>query len=308
MKMFCVAFLLVLATTAMLLSTSSGDGAVEHSLISGEEIGTRSVYSLLARRQARQAVPQNSSSGNNGTIFASEVEVSIDNYTIKVFSGKGNNEILNNTSVQYNKLKWYSIGHPVIVGAYGRMGQVVTHHRYRDGYYVKIRMLTTTHKTKIAKALSTRWGVPINESQILDLILSKFDCSINVTGLGNNKLTGAVSRFSKFPLRLRFSVKGKSLSEKTVIDRTLAKCPVLQCLATSKLKEEKVERLNLNAGQTNRMLQKLFDGNNKTSVYFTKNQLLTYGSEMHSEWETYGKSQTVFAKVVADELIQQVSY
>jgi hypothetical protein len=98
------------------------------------------------------------------------------------------------------------------------------------GFYVQINMLTRTYKEQLAKRLTNSYS-DIKPEQILDLKLTKFECKsgiyVNSTWID---LTGQVTDFNSYPLRLNFSLNDldreffKDFFAKNNNDELILKC------------------------------------------------------------------------------------
>ena len=110
------------------------------------------------------------------------VDVNQDGEIIQLIALKSteNDAILaENNSLNHFKLKWYSIGIPIIVKKKSH-GKEVLFHFTRSGFNARIQMLTNEHKQLLIDEVKNMYNISVRINQIQNLILSSFKCDIPV--------------------------------------------------------------------------------------------------------------------------------
>ena len=103
---------------------------------------------------------------------------------LEAFKSHENDLILKEKNIQnYQKLKWYSIGNPLLVKLKSNDSEGIFQFN-RRGFNGRIEMLTDTHKLLIEK-VNRVYNVTIGLDQIDHLILSSFSCEIPVHNVHN---------------------------------------------------------------------------------------------------------------------------
>jgi hypothetical protein len=159
---------------------------------------------------------------------------------LEALKSNDNDDILKeNTSLNYNKLRWFSIGHPILVKTRASNNNENLFHFNPRGFSVSIQMLTNQHKKLLVQEVKRKYNISIELNQIDNLYLSKLTCTIKVFNPNNPKedsdLPGYVSSFKTFPLRLDFKAP-KGSKEIEWINQTLQESESIQmdCAVSSK--------------------------------------------------------------------------
>ena len=122
---------------------------------------------------------------------------------LQAFKSPDNDKILaENNSMNYNKLRWYSIGVPVLVKTQSDKKEESLFHFTRKGFSAHIRMLTIEHKMMLAQEIKRKYKIEIEFNQVHNLILSSFTCKIHVHD--QSDIHGSVLSLGTFPLRIDF--------------------------------------------------------------------------------------------------------
>ena len=102
------------------------------------------------------------------------------------------------------KMKWFSLGHPVIVEMKSN-NQNGLFHFSSKGFSTHIRLLTHEQKKLIANKATVLYNLEIDAEQIINMPLTSFQCYIYLNdGENETNLLGEVKLFTKFPLRIDF--------------------------------------------------------------------------------------------------------
>ena len=97
---------------------------------------------------------------------------------LTAFKSPENDKILaENNSKNYGKLKWYSIGYPLLVKTKSKENEFFFHFT-RSGFNARIQMLTNEHKRLFIDQVKNVYNISIRIDQIDHLILSSLKCSI----------------------------------------------------------------------------------------------------------------------------------
>jgi hypothetical protein len=114
-----------------------------------------------------------------------------------------------NFDTDIGKLVWVSAGHPTFVATPDQStGEVQLFHVTASGIHTYVQMLTVDQRYRLAAAANDKYrGLDVGEQQIADLILSRFECSVNYNQeyeRESHVLRGIVTDFTTFPLRMDF--------------------------------------------------------------------------------------------------------
>ena len=97
---------------------------------------------------------------------------------LTAFKSPENDKIFaENNSKNYGKLKWYSIGYPLLVKTRSKDNEFFFHFT-RSGFNARIQMLTNEHRRLFIDQVKHVYNISIRIDQIDHLILSSFKCSI----------------------------------------------------------------------------------------------------------------------------------
>jgi hypothetical protein len=99
---------------------------------------------------------------------------------LKAFKSHENDLIIKEKNIQsYGRLKWYSIGSPLLVKLKSNDSEFIFQFN-RRGFYARIEMLTISHKQLLIAEVKRVYNITIGLNQIDDLILSSFTCEIPI--------------------------------------------------------------------------------------------------------------------------------
>ena len=104
---------------------------------------------------------------------------------LEAYKSPENDLILKERNIQnYQQLKWYSIGNPLLVKLKSNDSEGIFQFN-RRGFNGRIEMLTDTHKQLLIEKVNRVYNVTIGLDQIDHLILSSFSCEIPVHNVHN---------------------------------------------------------------------------------------------------------------------------
>ena len=245
--------------------------------------------------------------------FQLEAYKSIDNDQIIRDVVSGQTAALAKTS----QLFWVSVGQPDFVKTPNPRDPAVNKifHNFTSGFNTYIQMLTPTHRRMLAGTAQTKYHVEVNDSQIVNLILSKFECTLDMFDDIGNKylLKGRVLDFRQFPLRMDFQAPPRSKERKLFVD-LLADAQDLEfvCTIASAGKLMRTRTLVI-SGQQQQLIgleEKLFGEDPPDNVFVTRNQLVGLTNELYSTLniaEDYRMSETQFKDAFYDDLVSQIA-
>jgi len=134
---------------------------------------------------------------------------------IEAFKSTNNDKILREAGTpRSSQLVWVSLGHPTFVAIPGSDSRLF--HESANGHYTYIRMLTTGQRKLLAARATRKYMVNVSYKQILNVVLSKFDCRIDLYDETDKKLSvlGRVTDLRGFPLRMDISTPEHSPERK----------------------------------------------------------------------------------------------
>jgi len=248
---------------------------------------------------------------------------------IQAFKSTNNDRILRelrksrlpaNSSPAMSQLTWVSIGQPLLCKTGGNVNTSRLFHFTKSGFHTFVEMLTPTHRTQLAKKATDKYGIRVNESQILHLVLSSFKCSHIFRDEYNKAylVQGKVTNFQSFPLRMDFRAPENSMERRLFMDE-LGESENnadlrFECSLASSGKLMKTNTLKITADQMQvlGMEEKLFGdaGKRNDSVYVTRDQMASLASEMYSTLnivEDYQMPETQFTDDFVEGLITQIA-
>ena len=142
------------------------------------------------------------------------VDTTSGQFQLEAFKWTRNDRILEQLSSDkavtsaITQLGWVSIGHASFVRTADPKNQseVKIFHETDDGFSTYIQMLSPEQKQVLAAAAYTKYHLKVEDNQIFNLVLSKFECSRKLYDKTGNTflLKGEVSDFHHFPLRMDF--------------------------------------------------------------------------------------------------------
>ena len=156
-------------------------------------------------------------------------------YQIKAYKSVHNDRILlqnaegKPTAGSRSQLFWVSVGQPTLVktpvptrtGGHDPAIVARLFHNSTLGFYTYVQMLTPAQRVLLADTANDKYhGVKVSEKQIVNLILSKFECSLQLFDEAENKylITGKVTDFLNFPLRVDFKAPRGSIERKLFLE------------------------------------------------------------------------------------------
>ena len=84
----------------------------------------------------------------------------------------------------YQLLKWYSIGHPVLVESQFNKTKKLFHFT-PTGFHASVQMLTKEHKKLLAQKAQEKYNYSAKFYQIEEMKLNEFKCQLNLFGYSN---------------------------------------------------------------------------------------------------------------------------
>ena len=271
-------------------------------------------------------VTKSSSISNDAKISFDLVDISIDIEEddaiihLDAFKSTSNDEILlKNETSDYSKLKWVAIGNPKFMMTPNRKNKTLKSifHFTPERFYAYIGMLTIKQKEAIANAIKNKYGVTVLLEQIVNLILSRFECNLYFES-ENQKLfiKGEVNQFRSFPLQINFNAFSNSFERKMFQERLNRNDAdyesdlEFQCDIAAGGTENKKNELKINLAQLNQfqVSENLFGP--ASSVFVTRNQLSNLALEMYSNLniiEEYEMPMYQFKDEFVDVIINQAA-
>ena len=124
---------------------------------------------------------------------------------LEAFKSFDNQEILQHRNSCKN-LKWFSLGDPTLIAVKSNKNKNESLFTFTpEGFYTHIQMLTDKQRKVLAETVNYKNNIDVDSNQFENIILTNLTCDIV---LYDNKtkvrLSGEVSTFNKFPLRLNF--------------------------------------------------------------------------------------------------------
>jgi hypothetical protein len=234
-------------------------------------------------------------SRNDAKIEFSLVDITIDVdendqiIHLQAWKSINNDAIINSLKAQdYKKLSWVALGNPTFkkskTNNKNNTSQIF---HYNDHLiYAFVDMLTNKQKLIIVDAIKKKYGFDnIDKSQVVNLILSRFDCFLKLKDGNRQRLMkGEVKDFYEFPLKLIFDAPIGSihreifekLDENKVLDLDL-ECEIE---AGGVEKKQNILRVDFNQVKRLNISEKLFGPASETFV--TRQQLSNLAVEMYS--------------------------
>ena len=169
------------------------------------------------------------------------IKVEGNEFQLEAYGWNQNYEILaKNNTKNYGKLKWFSLGYPVLVQMKSNIHSKPDNlfHHSSNGVFTHIQLLTVEHKKMLAALVKTMYNIDIESYQIVNMPLTSFSCEINLKDT-ETELTvkGEVKSFKNFPLRLDFELPKNSTDIK-LFNKSLTRIEndfELKCYIKSKI-------------------------------------------------------------------------
>ena len=109
---------------------------------------------------------------------------------------------------KYGQLNWLSIGYPQLVLTPNPTNKSLNQMFIfkPEGFYVRVEMLTNLQRKLFQGVVQRKYNIPISTEQIVNLVPSKFECSMNFYVDSKRILiNGKVNQFNTFPLKIEFA-------------------------------------------------------------------------------------------------------
>ena len=258
------------------------------------------------------------------------VDTSSGSFQLEAYKSVNNDQILwdrdssngkTEVSSKISQLIWVSVGQPVLVKTAhpSKSKSVEIFHSSHYGFFSYIQMLTPAHRRVLSTTASTKYQVKVEDSQIVNLILSKFECSLRLYDDIGNKylLKGSVFDFRHFPLRINFEASPRSMERKLFLQMLQDGSDLdFMCNMASTGKLMKTNTLTITS-QQQRMIgieEKLFgpanSDNSNSNAYVTRDQMTGLSSEMYTTLnivEDYQMSEGQFSDAFVEGMINQIA-
>ena len=239
---------------------------------------------------------------------------------LQAFKAKSNDEIIEKNKInEFSRLNWVSIGNPRLIKT-SNINQInITQifHFNDEGFYAFVEMLTKKQKHMFLEAIKRKYNINIQIDQIVNLVLSKFECSLSVRdGIRTRLIKGEVEEFYSTPLRLMFPAPLDSMERKLFQKVLYSNYQeensdlVFKCTIEAGSVEKKENSLKIFFNQLNQLniLDNLFGP--ASEVYVTRDQLSDLAIEMYTSLniiEEYEMPMYQFNEKFVEGLITQVS-
>lgn len=131
---------------------------------------------------------------------------------LEAFKCASNDIITKNVSKNaYNQLKWFSIGVPTLT-------EPKLSNFKPESFEISVEMLTQAHRLVLKELIDAKYETNVSTKQILNLVPSKFECSISFHHSGADyQMKGQAHQLNKSPLRVKFYSPLKSI-ERTAFE------------------------------------------------------------------------------------------
>lgn len=251
------------------------------------------------------------------------IETATGTAQLEAYRSVNNDKFLHDTSGdKISQLFWVTVGLPNFIRSPSprNSSDVKLFHFNNRGFSVYLEMKTDAMGRALAAAARNKYKVNISDNQVVNLILSQFECSTILYDDAGDKyvLKGRVTDFRNFPLRMNFVAPIRS-HERRLFEQELKASVVdleFDCdIKSSGGKVIKTNTLTISANQLQQigLEEKLFGpagSNGKNDVYVTRDQMSALSSEMYSTLnivEEYQMPEFQFKEAFVDELIKQIS-
>ena len=207
---------------------------------------------------------------------------------LQAWKSTNNDAIINSLNTQdYKKLKWVALGKPTLKKsqAINKDASSQIFHYNNDIIYAFVEMLTDSQKLIINEAIKKKYGFDkIDESQVVNLILSRFDCFLKLKDGNRQRLMkGEVKDFFEFPLKLIFDAPIGSIHREIFekLDENKALDLNLECEieAGGVEKKQNILRVDFNQVKSLNISEKLFGPASERFV--TRQHLSNLAVEMY---------------------------
>ena len=189
----------------------------------------------------------------------------------------------------------------------------------RNTIFTHVEMLTAVQSRLLSETAETKYGVKVSNNQIINLPLSKFECSLLLFDEAGNKylLKGGVLDFKHFPLRMDFHAPLGS-RERKLFDEYLSEEDdsglEFTCNMESMGKRKFTNSLTITLDEIEHIgLEEKLLGpshNAKATVFVTRHQMTSLAAEMYSTLnivEEYQMPETQFSEAFIEGMISQAA-
>ena len=249
-----------------------------------------------------------------------DVEENDNQLHLQAFKSKSNDEIIDRNKInEFSRLKWVSIGNPRFIKTSNVNQKNVSQifHFNDEGFYAFVEMLTKKQKNLFSNAIKRKYGTNVSSDQIVNLVLSKFECTLPMRdGAQTILIKGEVDEFYSIPLRLMFAAPLGS-TERQLFQKLLYSNQqeensdlIFKCAIEAGSVEKKENTLKISFDQINQLnlLDKLFGP--ASTTYVTRDQMSELAVEMYTSLniiEEYEMPMYQFNEKFVEGLIGQVS-
>ncbi|RNA44546.1 hypothetical protein BpHYR1_042725 [Brachionus plicatilis] len=206
---------------------------------------------------------------------------------LEAFRSRLNDKILaENETSKHSQLMWVSTGNPrLVMTKIDQKSGSELFHFTPEGFYTFVEMLNDDHIQLLAEKAKLFYTIDIAQNQILNLILSKFECSIVLFSLHSKTfIKGRVNQFRVFPLRLDFLAPVGTKERQNFIKRLLEdKSSIsIHCEIASQGVELKTNTLKITANQFDQinLVDTIFGP--ATESYVTREQASALSEDIYS--------------------------
>ena len=262
------------------------------------------------------------SDGNNIVFDLADltVDYQTDNgwISLEAFKSSINDLIIQANDVnKYGQLNWLSIGYPQLVltpnPTNNSLNQMFVFKL--EGFYVRVEMLTNLQRKLFQGVVQRKYNILISAEQIVNLVPSKFKCSMNFY-VDNKRIliNGKVNQFNTFPLKIEFAAPSTTPErlalEKRIKDDGSNLDLNIDCEINSKGKTYRQNTLIITGDQLYKigLIDDLFGP--ATDRYVTRRQMTDLTSEVYLKLniiEDYQMPASQFKENFLNDLIAQAA-
>ncbi len=262
------------------------------------------------------------SDGNNIVFDLADltVDYQTDNgwISLEAFKSSINDLIIQANDVnKYGQLNWLSIGYPQLVltpnPTNNSLNQMFVFKP--EGFYVRVEMLTNLQRKLFQGVVQRKYNILISAEQIVNLVPSKFECSMNFY-VDNKRIliNGKVNQFNTFPLKIEFAAPSTTPErlalEKRIKDDGSDLDLNIDCEINSKGKTYRQNTLIITGDQLYKigLIDDLFGP--ATDRYVTRRQMTDLTSEVYLKLniiEDYQMPASQFKENFLNDLIAQAA-
>ena len=262
------------------------------------------------------------SDGNNIVFDLADltVDYQTDNgwISLEAFKSSINDLIIQaNDLNKYGQLNWLSIGYPQLVLTPNPTNKSLNQMFIfkPEGFYVRVEMLTNLQRKLFQGVVQRKYNIPISTEQIVNLVPSKFECSMNFYVDSKRILiNGKVNQFNTFPLKIEFAAPyttpERLALEKRIKDDGSNLDLNIDCEINSKGKTYRQNTLIITGNQLYKigLIDDLFGP--ATDRYVTRRQMTDLTSEVYLKLniiEDYQMPESQFKENFINDFIAQAA-